>query len=414
MSNQKPVLFVTGCYPKDNDYFRVHTIVAPQNAADVLSWRFIDGFDENLGDNFRVLTAPFIGYYPRGFKKLMIHDRVWSHKEGASDVLLGFVNIKGLETIIKRYRIYNYVKNWYKESENNRAVVFYSHYAGFMSAAGMIKRKMPDMHLTCIVTDMNEMDPREDLKGFRGRIKGIPRQMMINTTYKNLKYLSSFVLLAEPMKEPLGVGDRPYTIIEGIADTMHADKSVDQSYFPRKDSEFRVVYTGTLHKRYGALNLVNAVKCIADKNVHLWVCGSGDAVEELKEQVKDDDRIHFLGVVENEKAISLQSSADLLVNSMPNFGIHASLSFPSKTMEYMLREKPVLCFKVPGIPDEYDQYLKYFASEEPKVMAEDIMKIAMMSTEERVMLGKRNKAFVMVHKGSRVQVAKVINMLFGK
>lgn len=413
MYNQQSVLFVTGCYPKDNDYFRINSIVAPQNAADVLSWRFIDGFDENLGKSFRVLTAPFIGYYPKGFKKLMIHDRTWSHKEGASDELLGFVNIKGIETIIKRYRIYRYAKKWYEESKHNRAIVFYSHYAGFMSAAGLIKRKMPDVHLACIVTDMNEMDPREDLEGIKGKIKGIPRQIMINTTYKNLKYISSFILLAEPMKEPLGVGDRPYTIVEGIADTMHADKPIDQSHFSRKDGEFRVVYTGTLHKRYGALNLANAVKCIDDENVHLWLCGSGDAVEEMKELVKDDDRIHFLGTIDNEKAIALQSSADLLVNSMPNFGIHTSLSFPSKTMEYMLRGKPVLCYKVPGIPDEYDQYLKYFTSERPEVMAKDIMKIAMMSHEERDLLGKQNKAFVMEHKGPVVQVRKVIEMLFG-
>ena len=96
------VLFVTGCYPKDNDYFVVHSKVMPQNAANVLSWRLIEGFDANIPGKMTVLTCPFIGYYPHMFTKLWIHSRRWAH-DGVheKDTLLGFLNIKGLETYIK-------------------------------------------------------------------------------------------------------------------------------------------------------------------------------------------------------------------------------------------------------------------------------------------------------------------------
>ena len=409
------VLFVTGCYPKDNDYFVVHSKVMPQNAANVLSWRLIEGFDANIPGKMTVLTCPFIGSYPHMFTKLWIHSRRWAH-DGVheKDTLLGFLNMKGLETYIKSVRIYRFAKKWYRQSEGNRNLLFYSHYAGFLRAAGKLKKKLPDLSLTCLVTDMNEMDERKDLQGLKGKIKGLPRKIMIDTTYKNLKYLDSFVLLADPMKEPLKVGSRPYVVVEGIANIQMADrkeKASEQARFPKSDDEFRVVYTGTLHKRYGSVMLTEAFGKIADKKIHLYLCGDGDGREEVKANAAKNPNIHYLGVLKHEDAIRLQSSADLLVNSMPEFGIHTALSFPSKTMEYMILGKPVACFKVRGIPDEYDGYLTYFEEETPQSMAETIEKMKELGAEKLAELGRRNQEFVLAHKGPKTQVSKILDMM---
>ncbi len=411
----KNILFITGCYPKEfNDFYIDNSKVMPQNAANVLSWRIIEGLQKNVPHGFKVLTCPFIGYFPNGFKKLLIKDAEWKVGEVINDQL-GFINIKGLETFIKSERIYRYVRRWYKASENNRAILLYSHYAGFLRAAGKIRRRMPDMHISCLVTDMNELDERKDLQGLKGKIKGIPRQIMINTTYKNLKHISSFVLLAEKMKEYLGVGDRPYVIVEGICDSaMDPEKIEFESVFPKEKNEFRVVYTGTLHKRYGVVTLARAFQKLQDKkNVSLYICGSGDGLAEVEEISRTTESVHFLGTLAHSKALSLQKSADLLVNSMPNFGIHTALSFPSKTMEYMVMGRPVACFKVDGIPDEYDDYLMYFEEYTADSMAERIAKIAGYSSEKLQEIAERNKNFAKAFKCPQVQVEKIVNLLEG-
>ena len=405
-------MFVTGCYPKEfGDYYVVNSKVMPQNAANVLSWRIIEGLEENIPGKFQILTSPFIGYFPRGFKKLLIRDKAWSHNGQDKDYQLGFINIKGLETYIKSERIYRYVRKWYNQSSENRNILFYSHYAGFMRAAGKIKKSMPDIRLIDLVTDMNEMDERQDLMGLKGKIKGIPRAIMIRTTYANLKYLDGFVLLAERMKEYLKVGTRPYVIIEGISDA-NAEKSQDCSERNEIAKTFRVVYTGTLHKRYGSVMLAEAVSQIdSAENIELYMCGSGDGEEEVRRIAEGSTNVHYLGVLPHDKAIALQATGHLLVNSMPNFGIHTALSFPSKTMEYMVMGKPVACFKVDGIPNEYDDYLMYFDLATAGSIAKKIVDISKMDRDELRRIGKRNRMFVMEHKTPRVQVKKILDML---
>ena len=411
----KNILFLTGCYPKEFDDFYVNNSkVMPQNAANVLSWRIIEGLVANIPNNFKVLTCPFIGYFPKGFTKLFIKDAKWQVGDIVNDQL-GFINIKGLETFIKSERIYRYVRKWYKESKNNRAILIYSHYAGFLRAAGKIKKRMPDIHLSCLVTDMNELDERKDLMGIKGKIKGIPRSIMIKTTYKNLKYIDSFVLLAEKMKEYLGVGQRPYCIVEGICDSSVNFNHVDiRKDFEKNQKEFRVVYTGTLHKRYGVVTLANAFNEIKDKNVVLYICGSGDGEEAVRAISENNSSVKFLGVLPHGQALELQKSADLLVNSMPNFGLHTALSFPSKTMEYMVMGKPVACFKVEGIPNEYDEYLLYFEEFKAEKMAKKILEISNLPSEEIKEISKRNRDFVIKNKSPQVQVEKIIKLMEGK
>lgn len=411
------VLFVTGCYPKDNDYFVVHSKVMPQNAANVLSWRLIEGFDANIPGKMTVLTCPFIGYYPHMFTKLWIHSRRWAH-DGVheKDTLLGFLNIKGLETYIKSVRIYRFAKKWYRQSEGNRNLLFYSHYAGFLRAAGKLKKKLPDLSLTCLVTDLNELYAPPGRQGLMGKIKGLPRKIMVDVTYKNLPSIDSFVLLAEDMKEYLKVGGRPYVVVEGIADPAllgQKPEAREPSCVPEKEKgEFRIVYTGTLHKRYNLLMLAQAVILLEDSNVKLYLCGDGDCRKELEEMAGKCPSIRYLGVIKREDAVQLQQSADLLVNSRPDLGLRTKLSFPSKTMEYMMSGKPVVCFKLGGIPKEYDGYLRYFPEETPQAMAQIIREIQQMPPAQREQMGKRSQAFMCDKKNPKVQVESILRMMF--
>lgn len=408
-------LFITGCYPKEfNEYYIVNSKVMPQNAANVLSWRIIEGLEENIPKQFHVLTCPFIGYYPKGFKRVLIRDKKWSHNQKDEDFQLGFINIKGLETFIKSERIFKYVEQWYKESLKNRNIIFYSHYAGFMRAIGKIKKDMPDIKIICLVTDMNEMDERKDLEGIKGKIKGIPRALMINTTYKNLKYVDAFVLLAEEMKKYLGIGEKPYVVVEGIANGKIESKVKEKSICHSEREKFKVVYTGTMHKRYGSVMLAEAIKTLEKyKNIELYICGSGDGEKEVEKISKQSSNVYFLGILSHEEALKLQSEADLLVNSMPNFGIHTKLSFPSKTMEYMIMGKPVVCFKVEGIPKEYDNYLMYFDEATVDSVAKKILDISKLEKKVLQDIGEKNRKFVMEKKNSKIQVKKIID-LFSK
>ena len=64
-----------------------------------------------------------------------------------------------------------------------------------------------------------------------------------------------------------------------------------------------------------------------------------------------------MGQVSLNEARALQKTADVLVNPRLNEGEYTKYSFPSKTMEYLSTGRPVVCYKLDGIPDEYDKHL---------------------------------------------------------
>lgn len=68
------------------------------------------------------------------------------------------------------------------------------------------------------------------------------------------------------------------------------------------------------------------------------------------------------------------------------------------------------CFKVRGIPDEYDVYLDYFEEETPQAMAKKIEELKGKGREVLAQMGKKNQEFVLAHKNPKTQVAKILDM----
>lgn len=401
------LLFITGCYPKENNnYFIENSKVMPQNAANVLSWRIIDGLEQNIPGRFEVITLPFIGYYPFQFSKLIIPSIKWSHNGKDIDQQIGFINFKGIETFIKSEKVYRYLIEWYKKSDKNRNVLIYSHYAGFMRGIGKAKKKYPDFNITCLITDMPEAGILGKKETFLSRLRHTPRNMMFKITHDNMQYVSSYVYLAEKMKNYVDDANKKYVVIEGISDVK------DLVCFERKSTKqtTKVVYTGTLHRKYGILQLIEAFQYL-DKNIELHVCGSGDAEEEIAHLSQTMDNLFFYGIVEHHEAIELQQSADILINPRPNEGLYTALSFPSKTMEYMIAGKPVICYKLAGIPDDYDNYLLYLSSMEPQEMAREIKQVCEMSKSELFEIGLRNYKYVKENKNPQKQVKKILEIM---
>ncbi len=80
-------------------------------------------------------------------------------------------------------------------------------------------------------------------------------------------------------------------------------------------------------------------------------------------------------------------------------------------MEYMLSGKPVLMYKLDGVPDEYDQYLYYFDSSSPKDMASRIIEVCEKPKLELKSIGREAKKFVLENKNSEVQAKKILDMI---
>ena len=172
-----------------------------------------------------------------------------------------------------------------------------------------------------------------------------------------------------------------------------------------------IVYTGTLNKKFGIINLIKAFCEINDPDLSLQICGRGDAIEDIKEYLKKDSRIHYLGQLSNDDSIKLQRRATILVNPRPNNEEFTKYSFPIKNMEYLLSGKPVIAFKLDGIPEEYSNYIFYFENNTISAMKDKIIEIINLSEKERFEFGKNARDFILNNKNSEKTGLKIYSMI---
>ena len=194
--------------------------------------------------------------------------------------------------------------------------------------------------------------------------------------------------------------------MEGIVDV----DTMDKSDVVAVDGKKVILYTGTLRKIFGVMNLVNAFQMIPDKDVELWICGSGDSKGAIEQAAAKDCRIKFWGLVDSKTALEMQHKATILVNPRTSEGEYTKYSFPSKTMEYLLG-RSVIINHLPGIPEEYYDYAYTPKNESVEAFADCIMDVLHMNQKAREDRADAGRRFIIEKKNSKMQMERVLNLI---
>ena len=80
-------------------------------------------------------------------------------------------------------------------------------------------------------------------------------------------------------------------------------------------------------------------------------------------------------------------------------------------MEYLASGKPVLCYKLDGFPDEYDDYFYYVNGDTIEDLSRAIVYVCEKSESELEAQGKRNQSFVRNKKNPFVQTKKIVDII---
>ena len=181
---------------------------------------------------------------------------------------------------------------------------------------------------------------------------------------------------------------------------------------PKGDFNKKIIlYTGTLNWRYGIRELVEAFQLIKNDDYILRVCGSGEASQYLKNLCSNSSNIEYFGQVDNQISKEMQQRATVLVNPRRNIGDYVKYSFPSKIMEYMLSGTPVITYKLPGIPKDYDDFLYYVEGDSVEDLYKKITTICEKPYEELYEFGYKAQKFIINNKNNIVQSRKIIDFL---
>ena len=363
----------------------------PSAAPNIFQWSLIKGIEQNLTHNIRIINSLPVGTWPNHYRHVFLKNEKWENGNGLS-FEIGGINIP----FLKQYTRYILTKRVLKREVNNDTkIIIYSTYLPFLKAVKKIASKA---EITLIVTDLPEY---YDLSS-TSRVSAFMRNIQNRMLYKSMDRVDKFILLTEYMKEKLPISNRPSLILEGVYNGEFSDICTT--------SKKIIFYAGTLRYVYGIKNLIEAFKGIEDVEVELWICGSGEAEEELKELAKVNSRVHFFGFCNQEQVARLRSQATVLVNPRQNEGEYTKYSFPSKTMEYMASGKPVVMYKLDGIPNEYDEYLFYVngcTSNDLKIQLEQVLSQIDFANEK----AKRAQEFIRNNKTAKIQGDRVFKFL---
>lgn len=383
-------------YPREQDAeVKENQRVANSTAPNVFQWNLLAGLDHELPDQFNVINVLPVGTWPRGYRKMILRSRNWvSGRIPGHEI--GCVNLP----FIKQYLRYQKARRILKaQTEQGTEIIIYSAYMPFLKA---VYRMDPTVKVTVIITDLPEFYDLGQVSFLRRRLREMQNRMI----YRYMERVDRFVVLTDQMTEPLRIGDRPWMRMEGICDARIP--AADQSVSDTK----AIFYSGTLHYQYGIRNLLNAFRMMDDPSLALWICGSGEAEKEIVELSKQDPRVRFWGFCTQQEVAELRSKAAVLVNPRTNEGVYTKYSFPSKTMEYMASGKPVVMYKLDGIPDEYDPYLFFAAAGEDAVQGLKNALLAVLEHYDEAMLkAAQARAFVIEDKNSIHQAHRVVTFI---
>ncbi|MBL0253062.1 MAG: glycosyltransferase [Polaromonas sp.] len=402
MNNMHLNIHFLGGIIKNNQFEYIHdnSIGNIQNAADVFQKKIIYGLENITQEELCIINLPFIGSYPKLFKSICSPASKESWLTRSKVINVWFLNIFGIK-IFSRF-ISSLIALFKFIPFTKKSILFiYSAHIPFVLAALTYKFFNKNIKICLIVPDLPEY------MGDGNFIYKFLKKIDAALFYLIIKKIHYFVLLTEHMAKKMRLLTSQYIIIEGIASSgeiyrEHYNYPIETKYF---------LYSGTLSKRYGIANLIDAFSMLRHSDVELWICGNGDGLEYVLDAVKQNVRIKYLGLVPHAKSLFLQQHAYALVNPRQAIEEYTTYSFPSKIIEYMVAGRPIVMYKMKGVPDEYDPYYFSPADNSVEALSNCLINILSCNVDTLTEIGSLARKFILSNKNEIVQSKKILNFI---
>lgn len=397
----KVLYFGTVCNLTNYENLWMERNAKPSIAPIVFETSLLSGFSKNEID-VEVYSFPMIPSFPK--TKLLF----WGNKKeklscGYECIWLKTINIPIIKQITRKINGRYYLKKWLKENQHEEcAVVSYS-IPPFLVNDIIKYCKKYNVKCFAIVTDLlRDMYLNSKNNKIIAKLKSIylSRAIKLQGCYDGYIYLTKEMSkIVNPQK--------PYIVVEGIADNNENEVTT----YTTKAFPPAIMYAGMLEENYGVFNLIDAFESAELGHTELWLFGTGNSVDAIIDRSKKNSRIIYGGRKKREEILELEKKASLLVNPRCVDDEFTKYSFPSKTIEYMLSETPVLTTRLEGIPEEYYEVLFSCKNNGCMLLKESLQFIMSLSEEERVLMGKRGRQFIVKNKNKEIQAKRIYDFM---
>ncbi|MDE7159351.1 MAG: glycosyltransferase [Muribaculaceae bacterium] len=414
------VLFIGGFVPRE----MMRTVVEDtygkvQFSNHNFEMSLIRGLAAGEDVELRAISAPKVYSYPHNNRNRVI--RAESYEDnGVSFSSIGYNNRTGINLITRTWQLMRGILrelSAFGPGSEEVKVVINTPALEYTVAARMARMfTSRPLKMALVVPDVPEcLAEMNGGKSLKMRIVGLLNRL--NRFFA--RRIGRMVYLTEAMNDYYNLPADRWIVMEGLIDEERVKRVTEAAAPTAGEAEKEaggevILYTGTLRRIFGVMDLVDMFERGGFDNCELRICGSGEAEEELRERAARNPAIKFLGSLSPEEALKEQSRATILVNPRNSAGNYTRYSFPSKTIEYLLTGRTVVANRLPGIPREYDAFIHYPASESADSWIECLREVMAMDPEARKRHDDEGRAFILARKTARAQASRILDLLKDK
>jgi glycosyltransferase involved in cell wall biosynthesis len=287
-----------------------------------------------------------------------------------------------------------------------KITLIYALNSPFLLAASVAKRVFGGK-IAVVVPDMPEY---MDLGGKRSIVRRYAKAIDGRLLKMLMMKMDGMILLTKYMAEDFLGGKLPSMVMEGAVslDKIRDAEIIKNTMAVNNREEKIIMYGGALT---GLELLLDAFSRITGPEYRLWLCGRGEMEPVIRQATLSDRRIIYWGVVPDEEFLSKQLQATVLINVRSSRTPYIQYSFPSKLLECMSVGRPVVTTALPGIPEDYSDFLYLLRDESPEALAALLTDVCTKSRESLIAFGKRAQQFVRESKNNVRQGERIYRFL---
>jgi len=381
----------------------------PQIAAHKLQWNIIQGIEMASSHPIDLISSLPVTDYPL-FPRIFIDASQWKHREDCDDLTIFFINLPILKHITRLISCFIPVMTWLMRNKQykKRQIIVYALHSPHVLAVLAATRLLGGNVILMIPDLPAYMDQSLSRNLIRKLLKPIDGFLLM----KLIRQAKGLIVLTKQMAQDFAPGV-PSLVVEGSLSFDDIDKPLYRD-FPKIKSESKekiIMYAGNLSEAYGIPLLLDGFRIISNENYRLWIFGKGDMVPEILLASSHDKRVVYGGFISYDEFIQTALHATVLVNPRYSNVEYTGYSFPSKVLEYMKTGCPTITTVLPGIPEEYYDYVYLLKVETPKALAALLVEVCSKDTDELKHFGRIAREFVLKNKNSLRQGQRIYEFL---
>lgn len=234
------------------------------------------------------------------------------------------------------------------------------------------------------------------------------KQLAVRLNNRYSSMFTHYILLTEQMNLVVNPNKRPHMVMEALCDINELSTPIAEVI---KHDPPIILYAGGIEEKYGLGVLVEAFIQLKKLDAELHIYGSGSFVPELKKRCQRDPRLKYNGVKPNADIVEAERQALILVNPRFTSEEFTKYSFPSKNMEYMVSGTPVLTTMLPGMPEEYYDFVYLISEETVEGFKSAISTVIESHPDALKEKGNKARAFVLEKKNNIKQAERIVRFI---